>query len=73
MSRFVWFVSLLITLVFVAALMIVSETHSWSSSATTWALTAVLGAPLAIEFALIRWRKRSGRRHRRRGAVHPTK
>jgi membrane protein implicated in regulation of membrane protease activity len=73
MSRSEWFVAFLITLASVAALMIMSEMHSWSSSATTWALNGVLAAPLAIEFVLIRWRKRSGRRHGRRGATHPTR
>jgi len=73
MSRPVWFVTFLITLALAAALMVVSETHAWSSSATTWALTAVLAAPLAFEFALIRWRKRFGLRRRHRGAAHPTK
>lgn len=67
MSRFAWGLSVCATLALATVLMVLSELHSWSSSATTWGLTAIFGIPLAIDFALLRWRQRPGRRDGRRG------
>lgn len=72
MSRLAWFISVFVTLALAAVFVVLSESHSWSSSATTWGLTAIFGAPTAIDMALLRWRKRSGR-HGGGGSMHPAK
>jgi hypothetical protein len=73
MSRSAWFTSVFVTLLLAAAFIVLSESHSWSSSATTWGLTAIFGAPTAIDIALLRWRKRSSRRRGGGGSMHPAK
>lgn len=53
------------TLVVAVVVILLSDSHSWSSATTTWALTAVFGGSTVIDFALSRWWERvSRRRHR---------
>lgn len=73
MSRFAWGLSVCATLVLATVLIVLSEVHSWSSSATTWALNGVLGTPLAIDFALLRRRRSGSHRGGSGRAAHPTK
>src|SRR5262249_36608540 len=63
--RFVGLVSLLMTLALAATVVWLSDVHSWSSEATAWALTAVLGGSTAIDLAVSRWWERSSWRQRR--------
>lgn len=74
MSGLAWFTALFMSLFLAAVFIMLSESYSWSSSATTWGLTAILAVPLAIDFALWRRRKRSGRRRDGGdGTAHPAK
>jgi hypothetical protein len=63
MRRLTWLFSLFMTLAGVATIVVLSELHSWSSAATTWALTAALAAPTVADIAVVRLRGRSARRH----------
>ena len=55
-----------LTMAFAATLIVLSEVHSWSSSATTWGLTAIFAGSTVIDLAVSRWRERSTR-HRGEG------
>lgn len=71
-QKFAWPISLFLTLAGVAMVILLSERNTWSSSATTWVLTAVLAAPTVVDIAVVRMRKRAaGRRDDR--AAHPAK
>jgi hypothetical protein len=72
--RIVDLVPVLVALALAAALIAISEMHSWSSSATTWGLVVILGAPTVIDLSVWRRRKRSARhRDGGGGAAHPSK
>jgi hypothetical protein len=71
-QKFAWSISLFLTLAGVAMVILLSERNTWSSSATTWALTAVLAAPTVVDIAVVRMRKRAARRRGAR-AAHPAK
>jgi hypothetical protein len=74
MRRLAGLIPVLVALAFSAALVVLSDLHSWSSSATTWGLVAILGAPTVIDFVVLRWRKRFARHHDGGGgAAHPAK
>lgn len=65
MRHFLGLISLLVTLALAATVVWFSDLHSWSSEATAWAITAVLGGSTAIDLAVSRWWERSSWRHRR--------
>lgn len=72
MKRLTWLFSLFMTLAGVATIVVLSELHSWSSSATTWALTVALAGPTVADIAVVRLRGRSAGRHGDSGgAAHP--
>jgi Zn-dependent protease with chaperone function len=56
-------IPLVVTLALVAALIVFANAHSWSDSATQWAITAILGGSTIIDLAVARWRERSSRSH----------
>lgn len=72
-QKLAWPISLFLTLAGVAMVILLSERNTWSSSATTWALTAVLAVPTIVDIAVVRLRKRAAQRQRGDRAVHPAK
>lgn len=64
---------LLVSLVGVIVVVVLSESHSWSSQATAWALTAALGTPTAVDILLMRLRRRLARRNGNDRTVYPAK
>jgi predicted ferric reductase len=71
--RATWPMLLLVSLVGVIVVVVLSGSHSWSSQATVWALTAALGIPTAIDILLMRLRRRLARRNESDRTVHPAK
>jgi hypothetical protein len=73
MKQIAWLISLFMVMVGATMVVLFSEWHSWSSSATTWALAAVFAAPTVVDIAVVRIRKRSARRRGNDRAAHPAK
>lgn len=73
MKQIPWLISLLMVIVGATMVVLFSEWHSWSSSATTWALAAVFAAPTVVDIAVVHMRKHSARRRRSDRTAHPAK
>jgi len=61
MTLFARLVPFFLTLALVAALVVFADAHSWSDSATQWAIAAILAGSTILDLLVARWRERSSR------------